>query len=57
MSPRSRSCGKMARVNMIEDPECMEHQPVIYRKVLLRIVFCEITLTCPRCRAKQTNQE
>ena len=34
----------MARMNLIEDPESMENQPVIYRKVLLRIVFCALGL-------------
>jgi len=34
----------MARMNLIEDPESMENQPVIYRKVLLRIVFWALGL-------------
>jgi hypothetical protein len=34
----------MARMNMNEDPEGMENQPVIYRKVLLRIVFWALGL-------------
>jgi hypothetical protein len=33
-----------ARHGMIEDPEGMENQPVIYRKVLLRIVFWALGL-------------
>jgi hypothetical protein len=34
----------MARMNMNEDPEGMEDQPLIYRKVLLRIVFWALGL-------------
>ena len=36
----------MARMNtpMIEDPESMENEPVIYRKVLLRVVFWALGL-------------
>ncbi len=34
----------LARQGMIEDPETMETQPVVYRKVLLRIVFWALGL-------------
>ena len=44
ISTWSRSYGRMARMNMNEDPEGMENQPVIYRKVLLRIVFWALGL-------------
>jgi hypothetical protein len=36
--------GNLARQGMIEDPESTENQPVIYRKVLLRIVFWALGL-------------
>ena len=36
--------GNLARQGTIEDPESMENQPVIYRKVLLRIVFWALGL-------------
>jgi hypothetical protein len=36
--------GDLARQGMIEDPESTENQPVIYRKVLLRIVFWALGL-------------
>jgi hypothetical protein len=34
----------LARQEMIEDPDTMENQPVIYRKLLLRIVFWALGL-------------
>ena len=34
----------MAGMNMIENPEGMENHPVIYRKVLLRVVFWALGL-------------
>ena len=36
--------GNLAQQGMIEDPESMENQPVIYRKVLLRVVFWALGL-------------
>ena len=36
--------GNLAQPGMIEDPESMENQPVIYRKVLLRVVFWALGL-------------
>src|ERR1017187_6385228 len=44
ISTWSCSCGRMARMNMNEDPEDVKNQPVIYRKVLLRIVFWALGL-------------
>jgi hypothetical protein len=36
--------GNVARQGTIEDPESMQNQPVIYRKVLLRVVFWALGL-------------
>src|ERR1035437_847078 len=36
--------GDLARQGTIEDPESMENKPVIYRKVLLRVVFWALGL-------------
>ena len=36
--------GNLTRQGMIEDPESMKNQPVLYRKVLLRIVFWALGL-------------
>ena len=49
VSPKAQSTdgvtsGDLARQGTIEDPESMEHKPVIYRKVLLRIVFWALGL-------------